>query len=55
MSPVRSPFDFGIAVGLTTTNTLGEFVFTAIPLGTYEIILCTDQAEIELAPIALEA
>ena len=45
----------GGEVGLTTSNALGEFVFEAIPPGSYEIVVSTDQAEIELAPIALDA
>ena len=43
----------GAEFGITMTNKLGEFAFESIPPGSYELIVSSDLAEIELAPITL--
>jgi anti-sigma factor RsiW len=43
----------GAEFGITMTNALGEFGFESIPPGSYELIISSDLAEIELSPITL--
>ena len=38
-------------LGLTTTDDLGEFAFTGVPAGTYDIILSNDEAEILISGV----
>ncbi len=41
--------------GITVTDELGAFAFESIPSGVYEIVLSTDQVEISIAPVELNA
>jgi hypothetical protein len=40
-------------LGITATDELGAFAFESIPSGVYEIILCTEQVEVSIAPVEL--
>ena len=40
-------------IGLATADALGEFIFTAVPVGVYDIIVSHDVAEIEINAIDL--
>lgn len=41
--------------GLTTADDLGEFTFAAVPAGVYDMILSSDQTEILIPAVELEA
>jgi hypothetical protein len=43
----------GIEVDITATDGLGNFAFESIPPGAYDILLSTEQYEMEVAPIEL--
>ena len=39
--------------GITTTDTLGEFAFDAIPAGEYNIVISDGQVELDVRPVTL--
>jgi len=45
----------GAEAGITFTNEAGEFVFEALPYGSYALVLGTAQIDIEVGPLTLNA
>lgn len=44
----------GLEIRLISCDTLGKFSLTALLAGTYHLLLSSDQAKIEIGPVALE-
>ncbi|MBA3951791.1 MAG: carboxypeptidase regulatory-like domain-containing protein, partial [Rubrobacter sp.] len=42
-------------VGTTATDELGEFAFESVPPGEYQILVSSEQVEILISPVELNA